>query len=161
MISLTHKIATGLIGLLISTLQPVFADCFDIHGRNFGVAPDLLRAIAITESSGNPSAVAGPKCSQDIGLMQINSQWLSKWNLSKSELLSNACLNIEIGARILKDNLMRFDNPWEAVGAYNAGCSRLKGQDCTDARQKYAWKVFKNLQSLDDKTREKLKAIAS
>ena len=137
MISLTHKIAPGLIGLLISTLQPVFADCFDIHGRNFGVAPDLLRAIALTESSGNPSALAGPKCSQDIGLMQINSQWLSKWNLSKSELLSNACLNIEIGARILKDNLMRFDNPWEAVGAYNAGCSRLKGQDCTNAAKTF------------------------
>lgn len=93
--------------------------------------------------------------------MQINSQWLSKWNLSKSELLNNACLNIEIAAKILKDNLMRFDNPWEAVGAYNAGCSKLKGQDCTDARQKYAWRVFKNLQSLDDKTREKLKAVAS
>lgn len=161
MISLVHKIASALIGFLICGLQPVSADCFDIHGKKMGVSPDLLRAIALTESSGNPSAVAGPKCSQDVGLMQINSQWLSKWNLSKSELLNNACLNIEIGARILKDNLMRFDNPWEAVGAYNAGCSKLKGQDCTDARQKYAWRVFKNLQSLDDKKREKLKAVAS
>ncbi len=156
-----HNLIAALLSLFAAALHPAFADCFEIHGQNIGVSPDLLRAIAITESSGNPAAVAGPKGSQDLGLMQINSQWLSKWNLSKQELLNNACLNIEVGARILKDNLSRYDNPWEAVGAYNAGCSRLKGQACLEARQKYAWKVFKNLQSLDDKTRKKLQAIAS
>lgn len=161
MTKFANKLTSGLIVLCMSALQPAFADCFEIHGANLGVQPDLLRAIAMTESSGNPSAVAGPKNSQDLGLMQINSQWLSKWKLSKKELLSNVCLNIEVGAKILKDNLNRFDNPWEAVGAYNAGCTKLKGEACLEARQKYAWKVYKNFQSMDDKTRQKLKAVAS
>ncbi|MCD8338907.1 MAG: lytic transglycosylase domain-containing protein, partial [Burkholderiales bacterium] len=91
------------------------------------------------------------------GLMQINSSWLSRWNLTREELLSNVCLNIEIGAWILRENLNKFGNPWEAVGAYNASCSSLKGDECRRARQRYAWKVYYNLTHLDDFKREMLK----
>ncbi|MCD8339953.1 MAG: transglycosylase SLT domain-containing protein, partial [Burkholderiales bacterium] len=45
------------------------ADCFDSHGERHGVPADLLRAIALTESSGNPKAIGQNSSSQDLGLM--------------------------------------------------------------------------------------------
>lgn len=159
--TLTFKLLATVLGFSLFGMRPAFADCFELYGNQKGLMPDLLRAIALTESSGNPKAVAGPAGSQDLGLMQINSQWLSKWNLTRKDLLNNVCLNIDVASRILQDNFQRYSNPWEAVGAYNAGCSRLKGRDCTEARQRYAWKVYRHLQSMTDEKRQKLRAIAS
>lgn len=147
--------------LLSAFFTAAQANCFDRYGDKHGIEPDLLRAIALVESSGNPKATAGRGRFEDLGLMQINASWLSKLNLSRSDLLENVCLNVETGARILKDNFARFENPWEAVGAYNAGCSKLKGQACTDARQKYAWKVYRAMQSLTPNKVERLNRIAS
>ena len=91
--------------------------------------------------------------------MQINSSWLKTFKTTKGELLNNACLNVEVGAQILADNMKRINNPWEAVGAYNASCSRLKGEACTEARQKYAWKVYRALITLTADQRRKLKKL--
>ncbi len=147
--------------LMTTFLSSAQANCFDRFGDKHGIEPDLLRAIALVESSGNPKAIAGKGRFQDLGLMQINTAWLDKLNLNRTDLLENVCLNVETGARILKDNFKRFENPWEAVGAYNAGCTKLKGQACTDARQKYAWKVWRAMQSLTPNKVERLNSIAS
>ncbi len=136
-------------------------DCFETHALAKGLNADLLRAIALVESSGNPNAVGKNSSSEDIGLMQINSSWLKRFNTTKKELLENVCLNIEIGAEILSDNMKRLENPWEAVGAYNAACTRLKGADCISARQTYAWKVYRALMSLSDAKRDKLRKVSS
>ena len=136
-------------------------DCFETHALAKGLDADLLRAIALVESSGNPNAVGKNSSSEDIGLMQINSSWLKRFNTTKKELLENVCINIEIVAEILSDNMKRLKNPWEAVGAYNAACTRLKGEDCIPARQTYAWKVYRALMSLSDAKRDKLRKVSS
>ena len=122
-------------------------DCFDRIARDKGLDADLLRAIAFVESSGNPSAVGRNASSEDYGLM--------------SELLNDACFNVQVGAEILADNFTRAAHPWDAVGAYNAACTRLKGQDCIDARQKYAWKVYRAYIGMSDAKRQKLRDITS
>jgi soluble lytic murein transglycosylase-like protein len=86
--------------------------------------------------------------------MQINVQWLKKLGLTREELLTDACLNIEVASDILQDNFARHANPWEAVGAYNAGCSKLKGAACTEARQSYAWKVWRAWKSIEARRKE-------
>ena len=93
--------------------------------------------------------------------MQINSGWLKRFKTSKSELLNDACFNVQVGAEILADNFTRAAHPWDAVGAYNAACTRLKGQDCIDARQKYAWKVYRAYKGMSDAKRQKLRDITS
>ena len=93
--------------------------------------------------------------------MQINSGWLKRFKTSKSELLNDACFNVQVGAEILADNFIRAAHPWDAVGAYNAACTRLKGQDCIDARQKYAWKVYRAYIGMSDAKRQKLRDVTS
>ncbi len=151
-------------------------DCFDRIAQKKGLDADLLRAIAFVESSGNPSAVGRNASSEDYGLMQINSGWLKRFKTSKSELLNDACkrfktsksellndacFNVQVGAEILADNFTRTAHPWDAVGAYNAACTRLKGQDCIDARQKYAWKVYRAYIGMSDAKRQKLRDVTS
>lgn len=137
-----------------------FSDCFEEAALRFGLNADLLRAIALVESSGNPAAVGRNRTSEDLGLMQINSSWIARFNTSRGELLSNACRNIEIGAFILEDNFKKAAHPWEAVGAYNASCTRLKEDECTQVRRQYAWKVYRALAQMNDALRMRLARVA-
>lgn len=116
------------------------AACWDEAAKKYGVNPYLLYAIAKTESSLNPKAINRNKNgSYDIGLMQINSNWLPtlrKHGLDEKRLF-DPCTSIHVGAWVLAQNMRRLGNSWEAVGAYNAGRP--------DLRLKYAVKVYKNI----------------
>lgn len=101
-----------------------FDDCFSRSAERYSLSKDLLLAIAMTESNLNPNAI-GPKNkngSYDIGMMQINSNWiktLESHGISEGDLI-HACTNIDVGAWILANNIKAFGQKWMAVGAYNA-----------------------------------------
>ncbi len=99
------------------------ATCFDQAAKRYNVPVSLLKAISIVESGGNPAARNTNKNgSYDIGHMQINSSWLptlAKYNIDE-KLLSEPCINTNIGAWVLAHNIARYGLTWEAVGAYNA-----------------------------------------
>jgi soluble lytic murein transglycosylase-like protein len=118
------------IGIFFTFSAPVLSEvipydkCFTSASLHFGIEKRLLVAIAKTESSLDPNAM-GPKNkngSYDMGMMQINSWWLSK--LSKYGIavkdLMGACTNIHVGAWILAQNISTHGATWKAVGAYNA-----------------------------------------
>ena len=91
----------------------------------------------------------------DIGLMQINSSHLPKLaslGISESDLLE-PCTNIKVGAWLLADSFARRGVSWDAVGAYNAACTQLKGDDCAEARSRYAWRVYRRLPGEQAKSR--------
>jgi hypothetical protein len=142
--------------LLLAAVAPAVASayCFDEAGSAYGVPPQLLRAIAQVESSMNHRAVNGDHrtrtSSEDLGLMQINSRWLGapafrKNRITRDALMTDACLNVKTGAWILANTMHREGANWNGVGAYNAACTQLKGEACTAARSKYAWKVYQAL----------------
>ena len=114
--------------------------CWEQAGERYGVSPELLYAIARTESGLDPQAVGRNRNgSRDIGLMQINSAWLprlSAHGIAERDLF-DPCTSIHVGAWILAGNVRRLGYTWEAVGAYNAASPTL--------RRAYAERVYRQV----------------
>lgn len=137
-----------------------FEDLFKAAAAKKSVSQKLAMAIAHHESGMNPFAVnvAGrsymPKTketaakiilaahqrgvSYDVGLMQVNSQWIRKWNIDPLSLLDPET-NIETGIKILAAEIQTKGFSWEAVGAYHS-------PKPVRARQ-YAWLIYKIAQN--------------
>jgi Transglycosylase SLT domain len=129
--------------------------CWQAVEARYGISAQLLAGIAQVESGLRPTAVnLSHKLktnSIDIGLTQINSRWLPKlstFGITQQDLF-DACTNLHVGGWILSDLLKKHGNTWDAVGAYNAACTQLKGNDCLAARSTYAWKVYKAMVKLN------------
>jgi len=131
-----------LLALGITLAAPRTAQaCWEEVGRKYGINPYLLVAIARTESGLGPRAVhrGNANGSYDIGLMQVNSAWLPRLRtlgIDEAQLYQ-PCVNLEVGAWILAQNIARLGNSWEAVGAYNAASA--------ERRLRYALSVYRNL----------------
>ena len=131
--------------------------CWSDAERLYGVSSHLLYAVARAESDLQPGAMnlthRARTGTYDIGLMQINSSHLPKlasFGISERDLLE-PCTSIMVGAWLLADSFARRGVSWDAVGAYNAACRQLKGDDCAAARSRYAWRVYRRLPGAMDR----------
>jgi soluble lytic murein transglycosylase-like protein len=111
-------------GLLFLLCAPAYAQtCWEQAAQRYGVAANLLYAIARVESHVNPQAVNWTHFartgSYDIGLMQINSahlRSLARYGIHERDLY-DPCTNIHVGAWLLAQTLSRHGVTWNGVGA--------------------------------------------
>lgn len=133
---------------LISTtaLGAELDECFAKAAHRYGIAVELLHAIAAQESRFDPLVVGrNADGSRDIGVMQINTWWLprlAKYGIGEGHL-REPCTNVHVGAWILAGNIARYGYTWDAVGAYNAGTATTK--EAGRQRENYARKVATQL----------------
>jgi soluble lytic murein transglycosylase-like protein len=124
--------------------------CFDEAGAQYGINPQILRAIAKVESNYNPRAINwNTNGSYDFGVMQINSSWASTLGLERWSTLGDTCTNIKTGAMILAACMEKYGYTWEAVGCYNS--------QTPAKRNRYATLVSRQLQRLQ---RDERKPVA-
>ena len=119
---------------------PTAQACWEQAAERYHLSPELLYAVARTESALDPLALARNRNgTRDIGLMQINSAWLPQLaalGIGERDLF-DPCTSIHVGAWILATNVQRLGYNWEAVGAYNAASPAL--------RRAYARRVYREL----------------
>lgn len=124
-----------------------YAACFQEAGRYYGLAPELLEAIAQAESRLDSLALnaANRDGSWDIGLMQVNSRWLPVLEAAgiAAHQLYEPCTSIWVGAWVLAGNVARYGYGWDAVGAYNAGTAATAAAQ--RRRERYAHRIHRLL----------------
>ncbi|WP_434778562.1 lytic transglycosylase domain-containing protein [Neisseria sp. Ec49-e6-T10] len=134
--------------LFLVLSSSVHAFCFEEAAQKYGINAHLLRAIAQTESSMRAN-IESP--TQDIGLMGINRSWLpilnKRFGLTEAHIWE-PCINVHVGAWILAHNFNQYGRNWNAIGAYNASCTKLKGNACTQVRNQYSRKIWDNWQKI-------------
>jgi Transglycosylase SLT domain len=135
--------------LLLLAVQTVLGEslCFDEAGREYGINPRILRAIAKVESNYNPRAInRNTNGTYDFGVMQINSLWYAVLGKERWNTLGDPCTNIKTGASILSSCMERYGYTWEAIGCYN---SRTP-----DKRDRYAMLVYRQMQHIEREEKE-------
>lgn len=109
-----------------------YQSCFEIASRMHDVPLDVLLAVAATESAWNPDARSHADAH---GIMQI--QWpgtARHLGVTRVSELYNPCLNIELGARYLRELLDRNDGDLNrALASYNYGPTRIAAESTLPA----------------------------
>ncbi|WP_415718386.1 lytic transglycosylase domain-containing protein [Maridesulfovibrio sp.] len=144
-------------------VRPLFSQV----AEEFSLQPEILNAIADYESGYNPWAlnIEGRSVypdsreealaiiernrgkSYDLGLMQVNSYWIRKFELSPAEALEPE-ENLRLGAWILRYCLDSYGYNWRAIGAYHTGSpNNLPGR-----ARAYAVKVMRKYNVLMEKS---------
>lgn len=126
LVLVTVAVACAVAGAQARASDYPYQSCFDVAARLHDVPLDVLLAVAATESAWNPDARSHANAH---GIMQI--QWpgtARHLGVTRVSELYNPCLNIELGARYLRELLDRSDGDLSrALAAYNYGPSRIEG----------------------------------
>jgi hypothetical protein len=125
--------------LLLALGTEAYPFCFEEAGAQYGINPQILRAIAKVESNFNPAAInKNSNGTYDVGLMQINSIWATTIGKERWNSLGDACSNTKTGAWILSMCMSKYGYTWKAIGCYNS--------QTPEKRDRYSKMVFNQLQ---------------
>lgn len=131
------------ISMVLAGPTAAYATCFEESAAKYPIInPHTLRLLAKHESGQRLSAInQNQDGTTDYCAMQINSRWLPKlaqFGITPQKLLTDSCLCIDTGAWIFAQQVLKYGNTWQAVGAYHTGSCEAHPVRCRD----YAAKVL-------------------
>ncbi len=137
--------------VLFNTTAGASQLCWTQASYRYDIPIIVLKAVAYVESRQNPHAIRTNKNgSTDYGLMQINTRWLpylKRYGIN-TKLVRVPCLNIMVGAWILKREIIRYGFNWKAIGAYHAGAYTNRTMKLKLYRYaKYSEKVYRYIKN--------------
>lgn len=122
------------------------ANCYKQAAKKNHLDPLILKAMALTESSGDPKIVSkNSNATEDYGLMQINSihlPELAERGITKEALL-DGCTNLKVAASLLRRKIDKWGDNWFAVGAYHSETPKLNRKYQERVRVQYAMLLMK------------------
>lgn len=107
---------------------PVTQECVIATADRFDLPILLLHTILKVEGGTVGEVSFNKNGTYDIGPMQINSIWLESFTpyVSPSQILYNGCINLQIGAWILRSNINKAKGDfWKGVGNYHSATPHL------------------------------------
>lgn len=91
---------------------------YERYGKQYGIAPKLLKAIAKVESGEQPNMVGDD--GESVGLFQIQPKWHVQ-RLKEGESLLDPEVNTRIACEILTELMDKYGTLDEVLTAYNCG----------------------------------------
>lgn len=108
---------------------------YERYGKQYGISPKLLKAIAKVESGEQPGTVGDD--GESIGLFQIQPKWHMQ-RLKEGESLLDPEVNTRVACEILTELMDKYGTLDEVLTVYNAG------HDSGDRR--YANRVYEEME---------------
>jgi len=97
--------------------------CIMETAERFDLPPRLIYAVLKVEGGKVGQRVKNTNGTFDMGPMQINTIWLDHFEnyVSAEQILHNGCVNIQVGAWILRSRINEADGDfWKGVGSYHS-----------------------------------------
>jgi len=104
-------------------IVPLTTECVIATAKRFELPETLLWSILAVEGGKEGQYTKNKNGSIDLGPMQINSIWLEQFAeyVTPGEILYNGCVNIQIGAWILRSHInLAGGDFWKGVGNYHS-----------------------------------------
>lgn len=109
------------------------AVCIFAAAQTYVVPPSVILGILNVEGGRIGQAVRNTNNTYDLGPMQINTIWIPElaryWGVKESEALrlvrDDACVNIGVGAWILRTNMNKTGSLSQGIAHYHSGTPQL------------------------------------
>lgn len=138
----------------LPALPPAFtsgevpAICIAYAASKFEIPPSLILAVLKAEGGRTGMENRNTNGTYDLGPMQINTTWLPLLRghgVERAALRDDGCLNVWVGAWILRSALNSTHHWWRGVGRYHSATM----QPGRDLNGRYAERVWTHLQRID------------
>jgi len=126
-------------------IVPLTHECIIETAARFDMPAQLIYSILKVEGGQVGLKNKNTNGTYDLGPMQINTIWIDTFKpyVTPEQILYNGCINVQVGAWILKSRINESGDFWEGVGGYHSKTPSLN--------ETYQQKVYRASQILNGK----------
>jgi hypothetical protein len=123
-------------------INDVPIECINHAAVIYQVPASMIISVLKTEGGKNGASNRNKNGTFDYGPMQINSMWLSKiepYGYKQKDIQYNPCVNVEVGAWILRQGIFDGKDYWNGVGNYHSHTQNLNQHYYFKVYRYYSW----------------------